>query len=342
MPKRYGFLLNVVKSFCMILVIGGAGYIGSHMVKYLLHKGEQVIVLDNFSTGHRQAVLGGVLVQGDLRDAETLDTVFRKYEIECVMHFAAFIFAGESMREPAKYYDNNVLGCLRLMEAMRLNRVQQIIFSSTAAVYGEPVEIPIPETHPLNPTNTYGETKRVMEGMLRWYGQAYGTRFVALRYFNAAGADPDGELGEDHRPEEHLIPLTLFAALGRRESIAVFGTDYDTPDGSCIRDYVHVWDLCEAHYLALQRLRAGAPSAVYNLGNGQGYSVLEVIRTAERVVGKPIPTVYAPRRPGDPARLVASSEKAQRELGWQPRYPQLETMIEHAYRWFTTHPNGYG
>ncbi len=326
----------------MILVVGGAGYIGSHMVKYLLHKGEQVIVLDNFSTGHRQAVLGGVLVQGDLRDAETLDTVFRKYEIECVMHFAAFIFAGESMREPAKYYDNNVLGCLRLMEAMRLNRVQQIIFSSTAAVYGEPVEIPIPETHPLNPTNTYGETKRVMEGMLRWYGQAYGTRFVALRYFNAAGADPDGELGEDHRPEEHLIPLTLFAALGRRESIAVFGTDYDTPDGSCIRDYVHVWDLCEAHYLALQRLRAGAPSAVYNLGNGQGYSVLEVIRTAERVVGKPIPTVYAPRRPGDPARLVASSEKAQRELGWQPRYPQLETMIEHAYRWFTTHPNGYG
>ncbi|MFN7017934.1 MAG: UDP-glucose 4-epimerase GalE [Fimbriimonadales bacterium] len=326
----------------MILVIGGAGYIGSHMVKYLLRKGEQVIVLDNFSTGHRQAVLGGVLVQGDLRDAETLDTVFRKYEIECVMHFAAFIFAGESMREPAKYYDNNVLGCLRLMEAMRLNGVQQIIFSSTAAVYGEPVEIPIPETHPLNPTNTYGETKRVMEGMLRWYEQAYGTRFVALRYFNAAGADPDGELGEDHRPEEHLIPLTLFAALGRRESIAVFGTDYDTPDGSCIRDYVHVWDLCEAHYLALQRLRSGAPSAVYNLGNGQGYSVLEAIRTAERVVGKPIPTVYAPRRSGDPARLVASSEKAQRELGWQPRYPQLETMIEHAYRWFTTHPNGYG
>jgi len=204
------------------------------------------------------------------------------------------------------------------------------------------VEVPIPETHPLAPTNPYGETKRVMEGMLRWYGQAYGIRSIALRYFNAAGADPEGELGEDHRPEEHLIPLTLFAALGRRESIAVFGTDYDTPDGSCIRDYVHVWDLCEAHYLALGRLRSGAPSDVYNLGNGQGYSVLEVIRAAERVVGKPIPTVYAPRRTGDPARLVASSEKAKRELGWQPRYPALETMIEHAYRWFLAHPHGYG
>lgn len=325
----------------MILVIGGAGYIGSHMVKYLRQKGEPVVVLDNFSTGHKQAVLDSPVEQGDLRDSETLSRVFRKYDIECVMHFAAFIFAGESMRDPAKYYDNNVLGCLRLMEAMRLHGVSQIIFSSTAAVYGEPMAVPIPETHPLNPTNTYGETKRVMEGVLRWYGQAYGIRSIALRYFNAAGADPDGELGEDHRPEEHLIPLTLFAALGRRESISVFGTDYDTPDGSCIRDYVHVWDLCDAHYRALQRLRAGASFEVYNLGNGQGYSVLEVIRAAERVVGKPIPTVYAPRRPGDPARLVASSENARSLLGWQPRYPALETMIEHAYRWFATHPNGY-
>lgn len=325
----------------MLLVIGGAGYIGSHMVKYLLQKGESVVVLDNFATGHTGAVLGGILEQGDLRDPDSLNRIFRKYDIECVLHFAAFIFAGESMRDPAKYYDNNVLGCLRLMDAMRTHGVSQIIFSSTAAVYGEPIEIPIPETHPQNPTNTYGETKRVMEGMLRWYGQAYGIRSMALRYFNAAGADPDGELGEDHRPEEHLIPLTLFAALGKRESISVFGTDYDTPDGSCIRDYVHVWDLCEAHYLALGRLRAGAPSEAYNLGNGQGYSVLEVIRAAEQVVGKPIPTVYAPRRAGDPARLVASAEKAQRELGWRPRYPQLETMIEHAYQWFTRHPNGY-
>lgn len=325
----------------MILVIGGAGFIGSHMVKYLLQKGERVVVLDNFSTGHRRAVVGGTIEEGDLRDPDALRRVFRKYDIECVMHFAAFIFAGESMRNPAKYYDNNVLGCLRLLEAMREAGVSQLIFSSTAAVYGEPQEIPIPETHPLNPTNAYGETKRVMEGMLHWYGQAYGMRSMALRYFNAAGADPEGELGEDHRPEEHLIPLTLFAALGRRDSIAVFGTDYDTPDGSCIRDYVHVWDLCEAHYLALQQLRAGAPSNAYNLGNGQGYSVLEVIRTAERVVGKPIPTVYAARRPGDPARLVASAAKAQQELGWQPRYPALETMIEHAYRWFVAHPEGY-
>ncbi|GIV10880.1 MAG: UDP-glucose 4-epimerase GalE [Fimbriimonadales bacterium] len=325
----------------MLLVIGGAGYIGSHMVKYLLQKGESVVVLDNFATGHQGALSGGVLERGDLRDPDAVSKVFRKYDIECVLHFAAFIFAGESMRDPAKYYDNNVLGCLRLMEAMRTHGVSQLIFSSTAAVYGEPIEVPIPETHPQNPTNPYGETKRVMEGMLRWYGQAYGIRSMALRYFNAAGADPDGELGEDHRPEEHLIPLTLFAAMGKRESISVFGTDYDTPDGSCIRDYVHVWDLCEAHYLAWQLLRRGAPSDVYNLGNGQGYSVLEVIRAAERVAGKPIPTVYAPRRPGDPARLVASSEKAKRELGWRPQYPQLETMIEHAYRWFQSHPNGY-
>ncbi|MDM7461744.1 MAG: UDP-glucose 4-epimerase GalE, partial [bacterium] len=262
----------------MLLIIGGAGYIGSHMVKYLLQKGERVAVLDNFATGHKGALAGGVLEQGDLRDPETLNRVFRAYAIECVFHFAAFIFAGESMRDPAKYYDNNVLGCLRLMEAMRQHGVSQIIFSSTAAVYGEPMAVPIPETHPLNPTNTYGETKRVMEGMLRWYGQAYGVRSMALRYFNAAGADPDGELGEDHRPEEHLIPLTLFAALGRRESISVFGTDYDTPDGSCLRDYVHVGDLCEAHYLALRRLRAGARSDVANWGNGQGDSVREGIR----------------------------------------------------------------
>jgi UDP-glucose 4-epimerase len=325
----------------MILLIGGAGYIGSHMVKLLLQKGEQVVVLDNFSTGHRQAIVGGIVEQGDLRDPDALHRLFRRYPIECVMHFAAFIFAGESMREPAKYYENNVLGCLRLLEAMRAHGVQQIIFSSTAAVYGEPHQLPIPESHPLQPTNAYGETKRVMEGMLHWYGQAYGIRSIALRYFNAAGADPDGELGEDHRPEEHLIPLVLFTAMGKRDAIAVFGTDYDTPDGTCIRDYIHVMDLCEAHYLALQRLRAGSPSTVYNLGNGQGYSVLEVIRTAEQVVGKPIPVRYAPRRPGDPVRLIASAEKAQRELGWQPRYPDLATMIEHAYRWFLQHPEGY-
>jgi len=325
----------------MILIVGGAGYIGSHMVKLLLQKGEQVVVFDNFSTGHRQAVVGGIVEEGDLRDPDALHRVLTRYPIECVMHFAAFIFAGESMREPAKYYHNNVLGCFYLLEAMRAHGVQHIIFSSTAAVYGEPKRLPIPEEHPLNPTNTYGETKRVMEGMLHWYGQAYGIRSVALRYFNAAGADPDGELGEDHRPEEHLIPLVLFTAMGKRDALSIFGTDYDTPDGTCIRDYIHVMDLCEAHYLALQRLRAGAPSTVYNLGNGQGYSVLEVIRAAEQVVGKPIRVRYAPRRAGDPAQLVASAEKAQRELGWQPRYPELLTMIEHAYQWFLNHPEGY-
>jgi len=325
----------------MILVIGGAGYIGSHMVKQLVQKGEQVVVFDNFSTGHRQAIVGGIIEQGDLLDPDSLHRVFRRYPIECVMHFAALIFAGESMREPARYYQNNVLGCWHLLEAMRVHQVQQIIFSSTAAVYGEPEQLPISEEHPLKPTSPYGETKRVMESMLHWYGMAYGIRAIALRYFNAAGADPDGELGEDHRPEEHLIPLVLFAAMGKRDHIAIFGSDYDTPDGTCIRDYIHVSDLCEAHYLALQRLRAGAPSTVYNLGNGQGYSVREVIRAAEQVVGKSIPVRYAPRRAGDPARLVASAEKARRELGWQPRYPALTTMIGHAYRWFLRHPDGY-
>ncbi|GBC93838.1 UDP-glucose 4-epimerase [bacterium HR15] len=325
----------------MILVVGGAGYIGSHMVKLLLQKGEQVVVFDNFSTGHRQAIVGGIVEEGDLRDPDALHRVFRRYPIECVMHFAAFIFAGESMREPARYYENNVLGCFRLLEAMRAHEVQHIIFSSTAAVYGEPERLPISEEHPLRPTNAYGETKRVMEGMLRWYGQAYGIRSVALRYFNAAGADPDGELGEDHRPEEHLIPLVLFTAMGKREAVSVFGKDYDTPDGTCVRDYIHVMDLCEAHYLALRQLRSGASSTVYNLGNGQGYSVLEVIRAAEQVVGKPIRVHYAPRRAGDPARLVASAEKARRELNWQPRYSDLATMIEHAYRWFLKHPEGY-
>ena len=325
----------------MILVIGGAGYIGSHMVKYLRERGESVVVFDNLSTGHRSAVLDAPIERGDLRDSEALHRVFTHYPIECVMHFAAFIFAGESMRDPAKYYDNNVLSCLRLMEAMRQHNVEQIIFSSTAAVYGEPQQLPIHETHPLQPTNAYGETKRVMEGLLHWYGYAYGIRSIALRYFNAAGADPEGQLGEDHCPEEHLIPLVLFAGMGRRPHVAVFGTDYDTPDGTCIRDYIHVWDLCEAHYLALQRLRTGAPSAVYNLGNGQGYSVLEVIRTAEAIIGKPIPTIYAEPRSGDPVRLVASSEKARHELGWSPQYPDLATMIEHAYHWFRNHPNGY-
>jgi UDP-glucose 4-epimerase len=326
----------------MILIIGGGGFIGSHMVKYLLQKGEQVVILDNFATGHRQAITGGVSVEGDKRKPSDLSWVFEAYPIECVMHFAAFIFAGESVREPAKYYENNVIGCHTLLEAMRQYHVKDLIFSSTAAVYGEPLEIPIQESHPHEPTSPYGETKRVMENMLCWYERAYGFRSIALRYFNAAGADPEGELGEDHRPEEHLIPLTLFTVMGKQRTLSVFGDDYDTPDGTAIRDYVHVWDLCEAHYLALQRLRAGAPGNVYNLGNGQGYSVLEVIRTAEAVVGKPIAYKLEARRAGDPARLIASSDKAKQELGWEPHYPDLRTMIEHAWRWFQKHPEGYG
>lgn len=325
----------------MILVIGGGGFIGSHMVKYLLQKGEQVAVLDNFATGHRRAVTGGILIEGDKRSPSDLNRVFDNYSIECVMHFSAFIFAGESVREPAKYYENNVIGCYTLLEAMRRHGVKDLIFSSTAAVYGEPLETPIQESHPHEPTNPYGETKRVMENMLRWYEQAYGFRAMALRYFNAAGADPEGELGEDHRPEEHLIPLVLFAAMGKHNTLSVFGSDYGTPDGTAIRDYVHVWDLCEAHYLALQKLRMGSAGSVYNLGNGQGYSVLEVIRTAETVAGKPIAYTLKPRRAGDPACLVASSEKARLELGWQPRFPSLKTMIEHAWHWFQEHPDGY-
>lgn len=326
----------------MILIIGGGGFIGSHMVKYLLQKGEPVVVLDNFTTGHRRAVTCKVVIEGDKRNPADLNRVFEDYPIECVMHFAAFIFAGESVREPAKYYENNVVGCHTLLEAMRRHQVKDLIFSSTAAVYGEPLETPIQESHPHEPTNPYGETKRVMENMLRWYEQAYDFRAMALRYFNAAGADPEGELGEDHRPEEHLIPLVLFTAMGKRKSISVFGSDYDTPDGTAVRDYVHVWDLCEAHYQALQRLRADVPGSVYNLGNGQGYSVLEVIRTAEAVVGKPIAYELKPRRTGDPARLIASSEKAGLELGWRPHYPDLHTMIEHAWHWLQNHPSGYG
>lgn len=326
----------------MILVIGGAGYIGSHMVKYLLQQGEQVLVLDNLIKGHMQAVPKGALfVQGDLRSQEAVASIFRHYPIECVMHFAAFASVGESMRAPHLYYENNVIGCSVLLEAMRQHQVPRLIFSSSAAVYGEPECVPIPETHPQRPTNPYGETKRVMEQMLHWYDCAYGLRSISLRYFNAAGADPEGELGEDHEPEEHLIPLTLQTALGRRERLFVFGTDWNTPDGTCIRDYIHVWDLCSAHYLALQRLRTSATTTAYNLGNGKGYSVLQVIQVAEQVVGKSIPWSPAPRRPGDPAVLVASSQKAEQELGWKPQYPDLYSIIAHAWEWHQRHPEGY-
>lgn len=325
----------------MILITGGAGYIGSHMVKYLQQREEPVLVFDNFSTGHLPALRGAPSVRGDLRQPQDLDAIFQSYPIQCVMHFASKISAGESMHKPAEYYEVNTLGSLQLLAAMSRHHIQLLIVSSTAAVYGEPETVPIPEEHRLKPTNPYGESKLAVERALTWHETAYGLRFVALRYFNAAGADPEGELGEDHHPEEHLIPLTLFAAMGKRESLSLFGTDYPTPDGTAIRDYVHVWDLCQAHYLALQQLRAGAPSAVYNLGNGRGYSVREVLQTAEAVVGKPIPHSVAPRRPGDASQLVASWDKAHRLLGWQPEYPDLSSMIAHAWHWFQRYPYGY-
>jgi UDP-glucose 4-epimerase len=325
----------------VILVIGGAGYIGSHMVKCLLSHREEPLVMDNFEKGHRRAVPGGKVVEADLRCREDLDRVFRAHDIECVMHFAAYASVGDSMRNPAAYYENNVAGCLTLLQAMRAHKIDKLIFSSSAAVYGEPQQIPIPEQHPQNPTNAYGETKLAIERMLHWFDLAYGIRSISLRYFNAAGADPDGELGEDHHPEEHLIPAALLAALGKRDTLPIFGTDWPTPDGTCIRDYIHVTDLAEAHHLALAALRRGARTTAYNLGNGQGFSVREVLRTVETVTGRKVPAVAAPRRPGDPARLVASSERIQRELGWQPKYPALQTIIEHAWNWRKAHPDGY-
>jgi UDP-glucose 4-epimerase len=325
----------------MILVIGGAGYIGSHMVKWLLQHGENVLVMDTFEKGHRESVVGGTIVEGDLRRREDLEKVFGGHQIECVMHFAAYASVGDSVKNPAKYYENNVAGCFTLLEAMRAHKIDQIVFSSSAAVYGEPTAIPITEDHSKSPTNPYGETKWVMENMLRWYGGAYGLRSISLRYFNAAGADPEGQIGEDHEPEEHLIPVALLAALGQRGPLKIFGTDWPTPDGTCIRDYIHVFDLAEAHRLAINALRAGAKTTAYNLGNGHGFSVRDVIRVVEQATGRPVPAEPAPRRDGDPARLVASSERIRTELGFRPQYPQLEVIVEHAWRWRKAHPNGY-
>jgi UDP-glucose 4-epimerase len=325
----------------VIGVIGGAGYIGSLMVKRLRAAGERVVVFDNLSRGHRASIGDAPFVEGDLRRPDDLARLFGAHDIECVMHFAAFASVGESVRVPEVYYDNNVLGCLHLLEAMRTHGVTKMIFSSTAATYGEPVEIPIGEEHPQIPTNPYGETKRVMEQMLRWTHGVHGLGSVSLRYFNAAGADPEGEIGEHHEPEEHLIPNVLAVALGRRESVDVYGTDWPTPDGTCVRDYVHIDDLCQAHYLALERLRQRSVCEAYNLGSDDGASVLEVIRTAEQITGKPIPWRAVARRPGDPARLVASSAKARRELGWKPRYGDLRSIVGHAWQWHRSRPHGY-
>ncbi|TWK79705.1 UDP-glucose 4-epimerase [Bacillus paralicheniformis] len=325
-----------------ILVCGGAGYIGSHAVAELLSRNEEVVIIDNLQTGHQEAALKGAsFYNGDLRDEAFLRKVFQENEIEAVMHFAADSLVGESVTDPLKYYDNNVYGAVCLLKVMKEFDVKQIVFSSTAATYGEPDRVPIMETDPTDPTNPYGETKLAIEKMLKWSEKAYGIRHVVLRYFNVAGAHVDGLVGEDHQPETHLIPIILQVALGKRDKIMIFGDDYPTADGTCIRDYIHVMDLVDAHILAVERLRKGGESTVYNLGNGMGFSVKEVVETARKVTGCPIPAEVAERRAGDPAQLIASSEKAVKELGWQPKYAELETIIDSAWKWFKAHPNGY-
>jgi len=325
-----------------VLVTGGAGYIGSHAVAALLERGEEVVVVDNLYQGHRGALLGGKLYVGDLRDEAFLSRVFAENEIDGVIHFAANSLVGESMKDPGKYYNNNVYGTLCLLEQMKKAGVSRIVFSSTAATYGEPERVPIDEYDRTLPTNAYGETKLAMEKMIRWFDVAHGIRSVSLRYFNAAGAHDSGRIGEDHRPESHLIPIVLQVALGQRESISVFGDDYPTEDGTCIRDYIHVSDLADAHLLALKRLREGGESAIYNLGSGNGYSVKQVIEIAREVTGHPIPVTMEARRAGDPAVLVASSERARRELGWQPGRERLQDIVSSAWQWHHQHPNGYG
>lgn len=325
-----------------ILVTGGAGYIGSHTVAELLAQGKEVVVIDNLQTGHRDALLGGKLYEGDLRDKELLSKLFAENHIEAVIHFAANSLVGESMKDPVKYYDNNVYGTLCLLEAMHAADVRRIVFSSTAATYGEPEKVPIEETDATHPTNVYGETKLTMERMMAWFDQVLGIKYVALRYFNAAGAHESGKIGEDHNPESHLIPLILQAALGQRPSIQVFGDDYNTPDGTCVRDYIHVGDLADAHLRAVDYLLQGGDSNVFNLGNGQGFSVKEVISKVKEVTGRDFPVVISPRRSGDPAVLIASSDKARSVLGWQPSRNKLDDIIRSAWEWHLHHPDGYG
>ncbi|WP_163852581.1 UDP-glucose 4-epimerase GalE [Paenibacillus elgii] len=325
-----------------IMVTGGAGYIGSHTVAELLAKGEEVVVVDNLQQGHREAVLGGKLYVGDIRDADFLDTVFRENDIDAVIHFAASSLVGESMQLPGKYYHNNVYGTLCLLEKMNEYGVKKIVFSSTAATYGEPENVPILETDRTLPTNAYGETKLAMEKMMRWFDTAHGIKYVSLRYFNAAGAHESGRIGEDHSPETHLVPIILQVALGKRAHISIFGDDYATPDGTCIRDYIHVTDLADAHILAVEKLRSGGDSSVYNLGNGKGFSVKEVIDIAREVTGHAIPAVVEARRAGDPAVLVASSERGRTELGWQPKRDSLQQIIASAWAWHQANPDGYG
>jgi len=322
-----------------VLVTGGAGYIGSVVTSQLLKKGSEVIVFDNLSNGHKAAVPSPAkLVVGETSDRAALDQVFKKYRIDAVIHLAASIEAGESMKFPEQYFRNNTANSLSLLEAVLAHKVTRFVFSSTAALFGTPDRTPIEETDPLHPTNTYGESKLLVERMLDWFHRIHGLRYACLRYFNAAGATSDQ--GEDHHPESHLIPLILQVALGKRESISIFGTDYATPDGTCVRDYIHLSDLASAHLLVLDALRE-KDKLIYNLGNGRGFSVREVIETARRVTGHRIPVREVARRPGDPAILVASSEKIRRELNWQPQYANLEDIVRSAWDWFRAHPYGY-
>lgn len=325
--------LNVNNTQKYILVTGGAGYIGSHTCKALAKAGYLPVVYDNLVYGHEWAVKWGPLEKGDIADRTRLDEIITKYRPSAVMHFAAYAYVGESVIDPGKYYRNNVAGSLTILEAMRDHGIDKIIFSSTCATYGIPESIPIQEDHPQNPINPYGASKLMIEQMLRDFDSAHNIRSIALRYFNAAGADTDTEIGEDHDPETHLIPLVLDAAAGKRPEVTVFGNNYDTQDGTCIRDYIHVADLAQAHILALDALKQGMPSAAYNLGNGQGFSVKDVIDTASMITDRKIATIIGQRRTGDPSRLLGDSRKISKELGWEPKYNDLETIIKTAWNW---------
>ncbi|MEI5993254.1 UDP-glucose 4-epimerase GalE [Candidatus Enterococcus mansonii] len=325
-----------------ILVLGGAGYIGSHAVDQLINKGYEVIVIDNLQTGHKQAIhQQATFYQGDIRDKAFMQEVFKKETIDGVIHFAASSLVGESVEQPLKYFNNNVYGTQITLEVMEEFGVKHIVFSSTAATYGEPKEMPIVETMPTNPENPYGESKLMMEKMMKWCDNAYGIKYVALRYFNVAGAKSDASIGEDHDPETHLIPIILQAALGQREYLGIYGDDYDTPDGTCIRDYVYIEDLIAAHISALEYLKKGNDSNVFNLGSNTGYSVKEMLEAARAVTGKEIPAKVMPRRAGDPSKLVASSEKAKSILGWQPQVTDIKQIIKTAWDWHVNHPKGY-
>ena len=316
-----------------ILVTGGAGYIGSHTVKELLRRGYDTVTLDNLSTGHRELVTGGEFVEADLRDIDAISRTISKYSVDAVIHFAASCYVGESVKQPMKYYENNVLCGMNLLGAMAGQKVRFIIFSSTAAVYGNPIEIPITEEHLQVPINPYGQTKSLFEDILRSHERTHGIRHVALRYFNAAGCDPEGDVGENHDPETHLIPLTLDAAIGLIPHLEIFGTDYNTPDGTCVRDFIHVTDLADAHIRCLQYLMDGGPSETYNLGTGNGYSVKQILDAAERVTGNEIPRIDSPRRPGDPPELVASAEKIKEALGWTPSHSSIDRILTTAWEW---------